>query len=100
MRKLLSVLLAVTALGIGTAAAQSSSGPTSQPTMSTPQGAAAGQPGTILTEADVREKLLAEGYTDVGSVTREGNIYMTDATKNGSKVNLSVDARNGKIDMR
>jgi hypothetical protein len=98
MRKLLSVLLAVTALGIGTVAAQSSD-PMSRPS-TTPQGVAPGQPGTILSEADVREKLLAEGYTDVGSLKREGNIYMTDAMKNGSKVNLSVDARNGKIDLR
>jgi hypothetical protein len=99
MRKLLPVLLAVAALGAGTALAQSSSGPMSRPT-STPQGAATGQSGTILSEGDVREKLLAEGYTDVGSLKREGNIYTTDAMKNGSKVSLAIDARSGKIDLR
>jgi hypothetical protein len=96
MRKLLPVLLAVAALGTGTALAQSSSGPMSRPT-ATPQGAAPGQSGTILSERDVREKLTAEGYSDVGSLKREGNIYKTDAMKNGSKVSLSIDARNGKI---
>jgi hypothetical protein len=96
MRKLLPVLLAVAALGTGTVLAQSNSGPTSRPT-ATPQGVAPGQSGTILSERDVREKLVAEGYSDVGSLTREGNIYKTAAMKNGSKVSLSIDARNGKI---
>jgi peptidase YpeB-like protein len=96
MRKLLPVLLAVAALGAGSAFAQSNSGPMSRPS-ATPQGAAPGQSGTILSERDVREKLTAEGYTNVGSLKREGNIYSTDAMKNGSKVSLSIDARNGKI---
>lgn len=101
MRKLLPVLLAVAALGIGTAAAQSSSpsGSMSRPS-TTPQGVAPGQSGTILSERDVREKLTAEGYSNVGSLKREGNIYKTDAMKNGSKVSLSIDARNGKIEPR
>lgn len=99
MRKLLPVLLAVAALSTGSALAQSNSGSMSRPS-STPQGVAPGQSGTILSERDVREKLTAEGYSDIGSLKREGNIYMTDATKNGSKVGLSIDARNGKIATR
>jgi hypothetical protein len=97
MRKILTVLLATAAIGIGAAAAQnSSSGPLSRPS-STPGGAAAGQSGTILSERDVREKLMAEGYSDIGSLKREGNIYSTDAMKGGRKVGLSIDARSGKI---
>jgi len=98
MRKLLSVLLATAAIGIGGAAAQTNSGPMSRPS-ATPQGVAPGQAGKVLSERDVREKLLAEGYTDVGSLKREGNIYSTEATKNGRKVGLSIDARSGKVDM-
>ena len=98
MRTLLSVLLATAAIGIGAAAAQSNqSGPMSRPS-ATPQGAAPGQSGTILSERDVREKLIADGYTDVGSLKREGNIYSTEAMKNGRKVGLSIDARSGKVD--
>jgi hypothetical protein len=97
MRTLLSALLATAAIGIGAAAAQTSpSGPMSRPS-ATPQGAAPGQAGTILSERDVREKLLAEGYSDVGNLKREGNIYSTEAVKNGRRVGLSIDARNGKI---
>jgi hypothetical protein len=99
VRKLLTVLLATAAIGIGAAAAQSnSSGPLSRPS-ATPGGAAAGQAGTILSERDVREKLIADGYSNVGSLKREGNIYSTDATKNGRKVGLSIDARSGKVDV-
>jgi hypothetical protein len=52
-----------------------------------------------MSERDVREKLIADGYSDVGSLKREGNIYSTDATKNGRKVSLSIDARSGKVDV-
>lgn len=97
MRTLLSVLLATAAIGIGAAGAQTNpSNPLDRPT-TTPGGSAAGQSGTIMSEGDVREKLMAEGYTDVGNVKREGNIYTTDAMKGGSKVSLSIDARDGKI---
>lgn len=98
MRKLISVLLATAAIGIGAAGAQTnpSSNSLDRPT-TTPGGSAAGQPGTIMSEGDVREKLMAEGYTDVGNVKREGNIYSADAMKGGSKVSLSIDARDGKI---
>ena len=98
MQKFLSVLLATAAIGIGAAAAQTgSSGPMSRPS-ATPQGAAPGQSGTILSERDVIEKLTAEGYNNVGNLKREGNIYSTDAMKNGRKVSLSIDARSGKVD--
>jgi hypothetical protein len=99
MRKILSILCATALLGVGAAAAQSQSGPMSRPT-STPQGAAPGQSGTILSEPDVRAKLTADGYTNIGSLKREGNIYSTDAMKNGRKVTLSIDARSGKVDAR
>jgi hypothetical protein len=99
MRKPLSILCAMALIGIGAAAAQTQTGPMSRPT-STPQGAAPGQSGTILSEVDVREKLMAEGYTDVSSLKREGNIYSADAMKGGRKVTLSIDARNGKIEAR
>jgi hypothetical protein len=99
MRTLLSVLVATAAIGIGAAAAQTSpSGPMSRPS-ATPQGAAPGQSGTILSESDVRAKLMTEGYSDVGSLKREGNIYSTDAVKDGRRVGLSIDARSGKVNV-
>jgi hypothetical protein len=99
--RILPILLAAAAIGIGAAAAQtgSQSGPLSRPT-ATPQGAAPGQSGTILSESDVREKLATEGYSNISSLKREGNIYSADAMKDGRKVSLSVDARNGKVEAR
>lgn len=101
MRKILPVVMAIAALGIGAAAAQSNSqsGPMSRPS-STPGGAAPGQSGTILSESDVRAKLTADGYSNVSSLKREGNIYSADAMKDGRKVSLSIDARNGKVQAR
>jgi hypothetical protein len=98
MQKTLSVLCAAALIGIGAAAAQTS-GPMSRPT-STPQGVAPGQPGTILSEVDVREKLTADGYTNISSLKREGNIYSADAMKDGRKFTLSIDARSGKVEAR
>lgn len=100
MRKVIPALVAALALGsVGIAAAQTSgsqSGPMNRP-MSTPQGGAAGQSGTILTENDVRTKLQMEGYTNISDLKREGNIYSAKAMKNGRMVSLNVDARNGKV---
>ncbi|HEX2115013.1 MAG TPA: hypothetical protein VHM01_11465 [Alphaproteobacteria bacterium] len=98
MHRTLSVFCAAALIGIGAAAAQTSpqSGPMSRPT-STPQGAAPGQSGTILSEVDVREKLTADGYTNIGSLKREGNRYSANAMKDGRQVSLSIDARTGAV---
>jgi hypothetical protein len=97
MQRLLSVLCTMALIGVGAAAAQTgSSGPMSRPT-STPQGAAPGQSGTILSETDVRTKLSADGYTNISGLKREGNRYSADAMKNGRKVSLSIDARTGAV---
>ena len=64
----------------------------------TPQGGAPGQAGTILSQDDVRKKLQAEGFGNITDLKREGNKYTATASKAGSKVAVSVDARSGKID--
>jgi hypothetical protein len=98
MRKLLPAILATLVIGIGGAIAQttSPSGPMNRPT-ATPQGAAPGQSGTILSERDIRMKLQADGYANVSDLKREGNKYSAMAMKDGRKVSLSVDARTGAV---
>jgi hypothetical protein len=95
---MLPAVLATLVIGIGAAAAQTSSqsGPLSRPT-STPQGTAPGQSGTIFSETDIREKLLVDGYSNVSGLKREGNKYSADAMKDGRKVSLSIDARTGEV---
>lgn len=83
MRKTLPAVLAMLVIGIGAAAAQ-------------PRGTAPGQPGTVFSESEIREKLLVEGYSNVSVLKREGNKYSADAVKDGRKVSLSIDARTGE----
>jgi Peptidase propeptide and YPEB domain len=97
MRKLIAAAAFTLALG-GVALAQTGqSGPMTRPS-STPQGAAPGQSGTILSESDVHSKLQADGYSNVSGLKREGNKYSAKAMKDGREVSLSIDARNGKVE--
>lgn len=98
MRKLLPAILATLVIGVGGAVAQTGSpgSPTSRPS-AMPPGSAAGQPGTILSERDIRMKLETDGYSSVSNLKREGNKYSAMATKDGRKVRLSVDARTGAV---
>jgi hypothetical protein len=52
----------------------------------------------ITSEADVRQQLQSEGYSDITNVTREGDHYTANAIRNGSQsVKLRVDANNGMV---
>lgn len=94
MRKLLPAILATLVIGVGGAFAQS--GSMNRPSV-TPQGSAPGQSGTILSERDIRMKLEVDGYSSVSDLKREGNKYSATATKDGRKVDLSIDARTGAV---
>ncbi len=97
MKLLIAAAAFSLALG-GAAMAQtgSQSGPMTRPS-ATPQGTAPGQSGTILSENDIRTKLQAEGYSNISGLKREGNMYSAKGMKDGRAVDLTIDARNGKI---
>lgn len=99
MRKILPAVLAALVIGIGAAAAQTGSqgGPVVRPTWPNPP-LPSGQGGVIMmAPSDVREKLEAEGYSNVSDLSREGNLYTAIATKDGGKKRLTVDARSGEV---
>ena len=50
-----------------------------------------------LSEADVKAKLEAAGYTNVHDVEREGKHFDADATKDGKEIHLHVNATTGAI---
>ncbi len=64
---------------------------------------AAGQPAVgaqttgVMTQEQVMAKLSSEGFSNVQSVTRDGNSYRTRATQNGRPVDVTVDAYTGTI---
>jgi len=49
-----------------------------------------------VTEAQVREKLQSEGYTDI-QIARQGNFFEAMGAKNGKTAKVVVDARNGRL---
>jgi len=49
-----------------------------------------------VTEAQVREKLQSEGYTNV-QIARQGNYFEAIGSKDGKTGKLVVDARNGRL---
>jgi hypothetical protein len=57
---------------------------------------AAGQ-ANAMAEADVRDLLRDQGYSDVDSVSRDGNNYRARAMQNGRSVDVTVDAYTGTI---
>jgi hypothetical protein len=50
-----------------------------------------------LSESDVVEKLIGEGYTNITNLRHEGDLYTADAMRNGEPAHPLVDARNGRI---
>jgi hypothetical protein len=60
-----------------------------------------GQPGTgqsgVMAESEVRDLLRDQGYSDVQSVSRDGNNFRARAMQNGRSVDLMVDAYTGTI---
>jgi Peptidase propeptide and YPEB domain len=67
------------------------SGATSSPSQTVPQ------PGLVLNEDEIRQKLREEGYAEVTELRLQGPSYEAKAVKNGRNVNLTVDARTGSI---
>jgi len=66
----------------------------------TPPGAASPpipSAGQVLNEDQIRQKLREEGYSDVTELRLQGPSYEAKATKDGRRVNLTVDARTGSI---
>jgi hypothetical protein len=53
-------------------------------------------PTTIMTEADVKQKLEHEGYTQITEVRREKDGYTAKAMKGGKQVTLDIDS-SGKV---
>ena len=49
-----------------------------------------------VTEAQVREKLQSEGYTNV-QIARQGNYFEAIGSKDGKTGKVVVDARNGRL---
>jgi hypothetical protein len=45
----------------------------------------------------IRANLRKDGYTNVGSFRREGDLYKATATKNGQHYDLTIDARSGDL---
>jgi hypothetical protein len=49
-----------------------------------------------VTEAQVREKLQSEGYTNI-QIARQGNFFEALGSKDGRTGKVVVDARNGRL---
>ena len=100
MMKFLPALAATLALGL--AACEGGIGPYSNPT-TPPSGAAGvggagGTGGTVMGPNDIRERLRAAGFTDVGEMTREGGFYKGTGYRGTQRYAFTVDARTGQID--
>ena len=67
------------------------SGATSSPSQTVPQ------PGLVLSEDEIRQKLREEGYAEVTELRLQGPSYEAKALRDGRNVNLTVDARTGSI---
>ena len=81
---------------MSTSPSTSSSGGLSSHSNAT-SGSAAPTGHRITSEADVKQQLQAEGYSDITNVKREGDHYSANAKQNGETVNLRVDASSGMV---
>ncbi len=52
---------------------------------------------TQLRESQIRNMLEDEGWSNVSNIERNGNVYLAEADRNGTKYEVSVDARTGTI---
>lgn len=87
------------------AGAQNAS-PTTPPAALTPEGsrpdyrqAVPGAPtaGRVDSEAQVRQKLMSEGYSNVADIKRQGENWQAKAMKNGKQLTLNIDAKTGQV---
>lgn len=74
-----------------------SSKSTTGATSGTTSGAAAGSSAGQMTEASVKDKLEAQGYSQVSGVKKVGDKYEAKAMKNGKSVQLEIDAATGMV---
>jgi hypothetical protein len=96
MGRIAGLIAALALLQGGVVLAQSAapvpgSGTTSAPSQTVPQ------PGKVLGEDEIRQKLREEGYTEVTELRLQGPSYEAKAIRDGRNINLTVDARTGSI---
>jgi hypothetical protein len=96
MGRIAGLIAALALLQGGAALAQPAApapgtGATSAPSQTVPQ------PGKVLGEDEIRQKLREEGYTEVTELRLQGPSYEAKAIKDGRNINLTVDARTGSI---
>jgi hypothetical protein len=98
-RALIAALAA--ALTATAAVGQTPSSPPSAPRgNSQGSGAVIPQPGPVMSEGEIKDRLKEEGYTEVTELQLQGPSYEAKALKDGRKYNLTVDARTGAIRSR
>ena len=94
--KITAAVAAAALLALG-GAAQAQSGATNPP-ISGQSGSGAGMSTPGAVENEIKNQLLAMGYTDVGPVTEKAaGVYETKATREGQMVSLQIDAKSGEI---
>jgi len=103
MSKRLSAVIAAATLGLSAAAfaqigttTQTPSVAPSQPSTApmTRSGTATGKP---MSEAEVKQELQNQGYTQISNLKQKGDHYEAKGVKNGKTVSLNVDAKSGKV---
>jgi hypothetical protein len=65
----------------------------------TTPGSTAGSGSTMMTEADVRQKLEQEGYSQISDLKKDKDGYTAKGMKGGKQVTLGVDAT-GKVEAK
>ena len=53
-------------------------------------------PGTPITEQQIRDKLVADGFSNI-QITSQGRAFETTATKGGRVLRLAIDADSGMV---
>jgi hypothetical protein len=50
-----------------------------------------------LGDDQIRDRLMRDGYTDVGLFRRDGDTYKATANKDGQRYDLTIDANSGRV---
>jgi peptidase YpeB-like protein len=90
-----SVALVLAGAGTGTALAATSQSTNSTGTNALSESARSG--ASMMNETEIKQKLQAEGYSNVQLGKHEGDEIDVTATKNGQRVELQVDPQSGAI---
>lgn len=72
------------------------SGTTSGTTSGASSGATAGSTSQ-MTEAEVKDKLQKQGYTQISGITKSGDKFEAKAMKNGKSVEVEIDPATGMV---